>query len=148
MMQIDQLVMREGIRRRLMLEECWVDMVLDGFVDKEEWVNFRVDKEVEIETVPDEDEVEIDAWESTDEETESEVGEDNDDGDDDDDDGPGRNLGPEGAMSPDSQARAFGGYTEEDSGPATYPYPSSDEMNIDRENSGDVGGEDAMDEAA
>lgn len=110
MMQIDQLVMREGIRRRLKLEECWVDMVLDGFVDKEEWVNFRVDKEVVVETVPEEDEVHDDAWESTDDESEAEDGE-----DDDDEDGSELNLEPEPTLSPYSQARAGRGDTEEDS---------------------------------
>jgi len=143
MMQIDQLVMREGIRRRLKLEECWVDMVLDGFVDKEEWVNFRVDKEVVIETVPEEDEVHDDAWESTDEESEAEDVE-----EDDDDGGSELDLEPESASSPYSRARAGGGDTEEDSGPGTYPYPSSDEADPGVEKSGNIVGEDVMDEAA
>lgn len=143
MMQIDQLVMREGIRRRLRLEECWVDMVLDGFVDKEKWVNFRVDKEVEVETVVEEDEVHDDAWESTDEESEAE-----DDDDDDDDEGPELTVEPERTMSPNAQARDRGGDTEGDSAPETHLNSRSDEADTGMEDSGNVGGEDAMDEAA
>lgn len=119
-----------------------MDMVLDGFVDKEKWVNFRVDQEVVVETVPEEDEVHDDAWESTDDESEAEDGE-----DDDDEDGSELDLEPESALSPYSQARAGGGDTEEDSGPGTYPYPSSDEADPGVENSGNVVGEDAMDGA-
>lgn len=145
MMQIDQLVMREGIRRRLRLEECWVDMVLDGFVDKEKWVNFRVDQEVVVETVPEEDEVYDEAWESTDEESEAE--EDSDDGDD-DDEGPELTVEPGRPMSPDSQARAGGGDTEGDSGSRTHPHPGCEEADTGMEDSGNAGDEDAMDEAA
>lgn len=145
MMQIDQLVMREGIRRRLKLEECWVDMVLDGFVDKEKWVNFRVDQEVVVETVPEEDEVHDDAWASTDEESEAE--EDSDD-DDDDEEGPELTLDPGRAMSPDSQARAGGGDMEGDSGPRTHSHPRSEEADTGVGDSGKAGDEDAMDETA
>lgn len=144
MMQIDQLVMREGIRRRLKLEECWVDMVLDGFVDKEKWVNFRVDQEVVVETVPDEDEAHDDAWASTDEESEAE--EDSDD--DDDDEGPELTLDPGRAMSPDSQARAGGGDMEGDPGPRTHSHPGFEEADTGVEDSGKAGDEDAMDETA
>ena len=69
MLQIDELVMREGIRRGLDLHECWLDMMLDGYVDKETWTDIHWDQDVEVETkFEDEDSVENDsepedAWE-------------------------------------------------------------------------------------
>ena len=61
MLQIDELVMREAIRRRLDLHECWVDMMLDGYVDKETWTDIEWHRDVEVEfRVEDEEESE---WE-------------------------------------------------------------------------------------
>ncbi|KAL8827681.1 MAG: hypothetical protein Q9191_003041 [Dirinaria sp. TL-2023a] len=65
MLQIDELVMREGIRRGLNLHECWLDMMLDGYVDKENWTDVRWDKDVEIE-------VKFDGEESMEEDSEPE----------------------------------------------------------------------------
>ena len=132
-MMIDQLVLREGIRRRLRLQECWLDMLLDGYVDKEKWVDFRADKEVEVEVLPEEEE-----------ESESES-----------EDGGAENVDaagwvddrPEWLMSPFSLARHWGGDTESDPGPGTYPYPSTEEEDSDWEDAKDAEDADAPHDA-
>lgn len=55
MLQVDELVMREGIRRGLKLQTMYLDMALDGFVDKsadvaseKEWQDIRRQDEVEV----------------------------------------------------------------------------------------------------
>lgn len=65
---VDELVMREGIRRGLRLEGSWMDMMLDGFVDKEAWRDFeKVDVEI-VEEVESEVEWETDSEDSGEEE--------------------------------------------------------------------------------
>lgn len=49
MMQIDELVMREAIKRGLNLHEAWLDMMLDGYVDKETWTDITWEKDAEVE---------------------------------------------------------------------------------------------------
>ena len=55
MLQVDELVMREGVRRELDLQTMYLDQALDGFVDKmadvasaEEWEDIRRQDEVEV----------------------------------------------------------------------------------------------------
>lgn len=56
LLQLDQLVQREGIRRGLQLQKWYLDMALDGFVDKkagppgaeDAWEDIRTQDEVEV----------------------------------------------------------------------------------------------------
>ena len=53
LLQIHQLVMREGIRRQIPLQKWYLDMALDGFVDKKEegehlWENVMTQQEVKV----------------------------------------------------------------------------------------------------
>ena len=133
LMQIDQLVLREGIRRRLGLQECWLDMLLDGFVDKEKWVDFRVDKEVVIETVAKEEEEEEEEegeWE-TESESEGETESESEDGPEEEDDGPEEEVGREDATrlspGPPDWAMLSPHSCQHSGGARTLPYPSSEE---------------------
>lgn len=144
MMQVDQLVMREGIKRRLKLQECYLDMLLDGFVDKERWRDFRRDKDVEI-VVERQGEGDEGEWE-TESEGEGEEAEEELAPEDEEHFGA---LGlPQWIMSPRPQAMEDGDDTEEDSGPGTYPYKSSGEEGSDREGDWNPNSGDTMDETA